>query len=96
VQRLEEAWSLAFLTGDTEFERCLLAPDFTEIMSNGEIKFLADELALARANFGAQRPIPPLPKAKVLIYGLRQAADLRTGSRIPGVRTSVLAASNRG
>jgi hypothetical protein len=69
VQRLEEAWSLAFVRGDTEFERCLLAPAFTEIMSNGEIKFLADELALARANRDAQRAILPLPKAKVLIYG---------------------------
>lgn len=83
VQRLEEAWSLAFLRGDTEFERCLLAPDFTEIMSNGEIKFLADELALARANLGAQRPIPPLPKAKVLIYGNVAVAYGRSNGTAP-------------
>jgi hypothetical protein len=83
LQRLEQAWSLAFLTGDSEFERCLLAPDFTEIMSNGAIKFLADELALARANRGAQRPIPPLPKAKVLIYGNVAVAYGRANGTAP-------------
>ena len=37
IQRLEMAWTVAFLTGDTEFEACLLTGDFTEIMSNGTI-----------------------------------------------------------
>jgi|HubBroStandDraft_3_1064219.scaffolds.fasta_scaffold14540_2 hypothetical protein len=83
VQRLERAWSLAFLKGDSEFERCLLAPEFTEIMSNGEIKFLADELTLARANLGAQRPIPPLPKAKVLMYGNVAVAYGRSNGTAP-------------
>jgi hypothetical protein len=40
IQRLESAWSLAYLTGDTEFEACLLTPDFTEIVSSGSIHHL--------------------------------------------------------
>jgi hypothetical protein len=47
IQRLETAWSLAYLTGDAEFEACLLTPDFTEIMSNGSINHLHEELELA-------------------------------------------------
>lgn len=40
IQRLESAWTLAHLSGDTEFETCLLTPDFAEIMSNGSINHL--------------------------------------------------------
>ena len=36
IQRLENAWTLAYLSGDAEFEACLLTPDFTEIMANGK------------------------------------------------------------
>jgi hypothetical protein len=28
---METAWTLAYLSEDVEFERCLLTPDFTEI-----------------------------------------------------------------
>ena len=35
IQRLEDEWSLAYLRGDTDVERCLLTPDFTEILRNG-------------------------------------------------------------
>ncbi len=69
IDRLEEAWTLAYLRGDTEFERCILAPDFTEILRNGEIKVLQDELGFAESNKGKQLPIPPFTKGTVLLHG---------------------------
>lgn len=68
IQRLEDEWSIAFLRGDTEFMRCLLIPDFTEITRSGELKFLRDELDMAAKNRGRNLSVPELPKAKVLIY----------------------------
>lgn len=69
VQHLEEAWSIAFLQGDTDVVRCLLTPDFTEIQRSGEVKALTDELALAAKNKGKNNSIPDLPKSTVLIHG---------------------------
>jgi hypothetical protein len=69
VRRLEEAWSLAFLRGDTSLERCLLTSDFTEITRTGEVKDLAYELELAAKNLGKNRPIPRLPESTVLMHG---------------------------
>jgi len=68
IQRLEGAWTDAFLHGDTEFMRCLLLPEFTEIMRSGELKSLSDELAMAAKNRGKNLPVPELPKIAVLIY----------------------------
>jgi hypothetical protein len=50
IQRLEMAWTEAYLRGDTGLMSCLLAPDFTEIMRSGELKNLSDELAMAEKN----------------------------------------------
>jgi hypothetical protein len=69
IQHLEDEWTLAFLRGDTRYERCLLIPEFTEILASGDIKFLADELALAEKNRGKNLPMPELPKAHVLLHG---------------------------
>lgn len=69
IQGLEAAWSIAYLSGDTDLERCLLTPDFTEIMRNGAVKLLADELGFAEKNKGKDLPIPPMPKSTVLIHG---------------------------
>jgi|HubBroStandDraft_6_1064221.scaffolds.fasta_scaffold00014_44 hypothetical protein len=69
VQRLENAWSIAYLRGDTDLERCLLAPDFTEILRTGEVKVFTDELAFAAKNRGKNLAIPDLPKSTVLIHG---------------------------
>lgn len=69
IQRLEDEWSLAYLQGNTDFERCLLAPDFTEILRTGEATFLADELELAAKNRGKNLAIPDLPKTKALLHG---------------------------
>ena len=69
IQRLERAWTVAFLTGDTEFEACLLTPDFTEIMSNGTINHLADELALAQKNQGKAATTPDIPPATIHLHG---------------------------
>jgi hypothetical protein len=69
IQKLETAWSLAYLTGDTEFEKCLLTPDFTEIMSNGSINHLSEELALAEANKGKAIASPNMPMITIQIHG---------------------------
>ncbi|MEW9571827.1 hypothetical protein ABQJ54_08690 [Rhodanobacter sp. Si-c] len=69
IQRLERAWSVAFLTGDAALESCLLLPTFTEIFGDGRTGHLSDELALARANQGKHLPIPDFPGEKVLLHG---------------------------
>lgn len=69
IQALEHAWSVAFLQGDTAFERCLLTPDFTEITRDGAVKMLADELELAARNRGKDLPPPPPLTIPVMIHG---------------------------
>lgn len=69
IETLEKAWSMAFLTGDTEFEACLLTADFMEIRSNGQIHHLDDELALAGKNKGKPVPNMDLPASTVHIHG---------------------------
>ena len=68
IERLETAWSLAYLTGD-EFEACLLAPDFPEIMSNGCIHHLREELELAEKNKGNAMTAPNMPPITIHIHG---------------------------
>ena len=69
IQKLESAWSLAYLTGDAEFEACLLTPDFTEIMSNGSINHLSEELELAEKNKGKAVTPPKMPLITIHIHG---------------------------
>jgi hypothetical protein len=83
VQRLENAWSIAFLQGDVDLERCLLAPDFKEILRTGEVKVLADELEFAVKNKGKNLTIPALPKSDVLIHGNVAVAEAYRGQRAP-------------
>lgn len=68
IQRLEMAWTEAYLRGDAAFMSCLLAPDFTEIMRSGELKTLRDELAVAEKNRGKDLKMPELPKIRVLLH----------------------------
>ena len=68
IRRLENAWSVAYMKADTNFELCLLSKDFTEIVRSGEVKFLSDELAFARKNEGKNLPIPKLPESTVLLH----------------------------
>jgi hypothetical protein len=69
IQSLELAWSRAYLRGDTAFEECLLTADFTEIMRNGAVKHLSDELALAAKNAPTPLPMGEIPKGTVLLHG---------------------------
>jgi hypothetical protein len=69
LQRLEAAWSIAYLKGDINFERCLLTPDFTEIMGCGDMAELKDELGFAVANQSNNLSIPNLPKSTILLHG---------------------------
>ena len=75
IQRLETAWSKAFLRGDTAFMSCLLAPDYTEIMRSGELKTLKDELAVAEKNRGKGLQMPALPRVQVLLHENAAVAD---------------------
>ena len=68
IQRLENAWTVAYLKADTNFELCLLSKEFTEIVRSGDVKFLSDELAFARKNEGKNLPIPKLPEPTVLLH----------------------------
>jgi hypothetical protein len=68
IQRLEKAWSTAFLRGDTHFEECLLTPDFTEIKRTGKIDQLSDELALAASNKGKPTQALDMPPVTVHLH----------------------------
>lgn len=69
IRQLEHAWSVAYLTGDTNFETCLLSPDFTEIRSNGNLNRLNDELALAAKNKGKPTPTIDFPPGTIHMHG---------------------------
>jgi hypothetical protein len=69
IQQLEKAWSIAYLKGDAGLEACLLLPGFTEILGDGRVMHLDDELALARSNRGKHLPIPGFPAEHVLLHG---------------------------
>lgn len=69
IWRLERAWTIAFLTGDTKLESCLLTPDFTEIMSDGHINHLKDELELAERNKGKTATDPAIPPMSINLRG---------------------------
>jgi hypothetical protein len=103
IQRLENAWSVAYLKADTNFELCLLSRDFTEIVRSGEIKFLADELAFARKNEGKNLPIPKLPEPTVLLhdnvavaYGTSQSTAPDGKSKKPATRTTTSGKTENG
>ena len=70
IQTLESAWTQAYLTGDTDFETCILTADFTEIMSNGSIHHLSDELELAAKNRGKSVTSPDTPQITIHIHGV--------------------------
>jgi hypothetical protein len=82
IQALELEWTRAYLRGDTDFEECLLTPDFTEIMRNGDIKDLSAELALAAKNKAKPLPLGDLPSGQVLLHGnVAVAYGRSTGAR---------------
>ena len=69
IRALELEWTRAYLRGDTDFEKCLLTADFTEIMRNGDIKDLSAELALAAKNRAKPLALGELPSGQVLLHG---------------------------
>lgn len=69
IQQLEHAWSVAFLTGDTNFEACLLSADFMEIRSDGNLNRLTDELALAAKHKGKPLSNIDIPPGTVHMHG---------------------------
>jgi len=69
IQKLENAWSRAFLKGDADFMKCLLVPGFTEILRSGDVKDLAYEMDLALRNRGKDLPVPDFPPESILLHG---------------------------
>ena len=69
VRHLEEAWSIAFLKGDTALLGCLLLPEYTEITRTGQVKYFRDELEMATVNLGKNLDVPALPVSSVLLHG---------------------------
>jgi|ERR1051326_1008203 hypothetical protein len=68
IKHLENAWSVAFLHGDTQFMSCLLVPEYTEIMRSGALKNRSDELEMTAKNQGKNLAIPELPQPEVLLH----------------------------
>lgn len=66
--RLERAWSRAYVTGDTDFEACLLLPTYQEIKSSGKVSNLTDELAAAAKNKGKNPPQTESEPPAILIH----------------------------
>jgi hypothetical protein len=86
IRTLESAWTSAYLRGDTAFMTCLLTSKFTEIMRNGDINHLSDELALAAKNKGKGLTAPTVPPISVLLQGRVAVAYGRAPERrIQGV-----------
>lgn len=79
IERLEMAWSEAFLRGDSDFMSCLLTPDFVEIRRTGELWMLPEELAWAEKNRGKDLKMPELPKIQVL---LKEGVAVAYGSSV--------------
>jgi hypothetical protein len=69
VQRLENAFSIAFLKGDTNFEKCLLLPNYAETSRSGKWRTLSDEIETASRNRGRNLSVPEMPKVDVLMHG---------------------------
>jgi hypothetical protein len=88
IEFLEREWTRAYLRGDTEFEECLLTPDFREIIRGGDIKHLSDELALAAKNKAKPLPLKELPNGTVLLHGTVAVAYGRSqnGAGAPAMR----------
>lgn len=83
IQHLENAWSVAFLHGDTQFMSCLLVPEYTEIMRSGALKHRSDELEMTAKNQGKNLAVPDLPQPEVLMHD--NVAFAYGESLIPGV-----------
>lgn len=89
IVQLERAWTTAFLTGDSGFEACLLASDFSEIYRDGRTGNLASELVLAAKNKGKAMPKMTFPPEQILVHGdvavayglFRSASDPRRATR---------------
>jgi hypothetical protein len=70
VQKLENAFASAFLKGDTNFEKCLLLPNYSEVSRSGKWRVLSEELASTAKNQGRNLSVPEtMPKIEVLMHG---------------------------
>jgi hypothetical protein len=69
VEKLETAFTVAFLKGDTNFEKCLLLPNYSEVSRSGKWRELPDELEGTARNRGKNLSVPELPKVDVLMHG---------------------------
>jgi hypothetical protein len=69
VEKLENAFAKAFLKGDTDFEKCLLLPNYAEVSRSGKWRELSDELEGTAKNRGENLSVADMPKVDVLMHG---------------------------
>jgi len=69
VEKLESAFATAFLKGDTDFEKCLLLPNYAEVSRSGKWRELSDELEGTAKNRGKNLSVTEMPKVDVLMHG---------------------------
>ncbi|WP_256366833.1 nuclear transport factor 2 family protein [Acidobacterium sp. S8] len=67
VQKLESAFMNAFLKGDTDFDKCLLLPNYAEISRSGKWLDLSRELEITEKNRGKNLSVPEMPKVDVIL-----------------------------
>jgi hypothetical protein len=69
VQRLENAFTAAFLRGDTDFEKCLLLLNYSEVSRSGKWRELSSELEGRARNCCKNLSVAEMPKVDVLMHG---------------------------
>jgi hypothetical protein len=69
VEKLESAFATASMKGDTDFEKCLLLPNYAEVSRSGKWRELSGELEGTAKNRGKNLSVPEMPKVDVLMHG---------------------------
>jgi hypothetical protein len=69
VQRLENAFTAAFLKDDTDFEKCLALPNYGEVSRSGKWRELWSELEGTARNRGKNLSVAEMPKVNVPMHG---------------------------
>lgn len=69
VEKLESAFATASMKGDTDFEKCLLLPNYAEVSRSGKWRELSGELEGTAKNRGKNLSVPEMPKVEVLMHG---------------------------
>jgi hypothetical protein len=75
VRRVDSAWTVAYLHGDTAFMRCMLTADYRGYSLSGVGVDRDGEVGKA-ARFGRpDRPLPAYPNASIEVHGASAVVD---------------------